>query len=156
MVSFLILLHAQMFYSSGTGHAKRKSEGKSQHMPTMAPSLGVVDHKNLEQLQFNLLSIDHCYSILQQLIPSCEHDHTYCRPINAETQASELPYCPLLETQMSQITDGYPFLEKHQVYLELSVTPARHSVIEILTQQQTETPLWPEVHVRHILDLKVE
>ena len=40
--------------------------------------------------------------------------------------------------------------EKHQVCVELTVSPARHLEIEFLTRQQTETLLWYEVRSRHI------
>ena len=40
--------------------------------------------------------------------------------------------------------------EKHQVYIELTVSPARHLEIEFLTRQQTEMPLWYEVRARRI------
>ena len=115
-------------------------------------SMRVVDHKSLEQLRLNLLSIDHRCAILQQLIPSCEylkHDHTYCRPMSDETCAgSEVP----IIANSDNLNHRWVTLaeEKHQVHLELIVSPARRSEIEFLTRQQAETPLWHEVRARRI------
>ena len=112
----------------------------------------VVDHKSLEQLRVNLC-IDHCCAILQQLIQSCEYlkqDHTYCRPMSDETHAgSEVP----IIANSDNLNHRWVTLaeEKHQVHLELIASPARHSEIEFLTRQQAETPLWHEVHARHVL-----
>ena len=105
----------------------------------------VVDHKCLEQLRLNLLSIDHHCAILQQLIPSCEYlkdDHTYCRPMNRNML--DLKCLLLLHTR------------RLKRYLELTVFLARRSEIEFLTRQQTETPLWYEVCARHITGSKSE
>ena len=83
---------------------------------------------------------------------SCEylkHDHTYCRPMSDETHAgSEVP----IIANSDNLNHRWVTLaeEKHQVHLELIVSPARRSEIEFLTQQQAETPLWHEVRARHI------
>ena len=134
-------------------------KSKSQPVPTMYDprplSVRVVDHKRLEQLRLNLLSIDHQCAILQQLIPSCEylkHDHAYCQPMSDETQASEARSEVSLIANSDKLDHRWVTLaeEKHQVYLELIVSPARRLEIELLTRQQTETPLWHEVCARRI------
>ena len=136
---------------------------KSQPVPTIYDprplSMRVVDHKCLEQLRLNLLSIDHHCAILQQLIPSCEylkHDHTYCRPMSDEILASEAGSEVSLTTHSDELNHRWVALteEKHQVYLELTVSLARRSEIEFLTRQQTETPLWHEVRARRITGSK--
>ena len=126
---------------------------KLQPIPTMYDprplSMRVVDHKSLERLRLNLLSIDYCCAILQQFIPFCEylkHDHTYCRLMSDETRAG----CVI--TNSDNLNHRWVTLaeEKHQVHLELIVSPARCSEIEFLTRQQAKTPLWHEVRVRRI------
>ena len=46
--------------------------------------------------------------------------------------------------------------EKHQVHLELFVSPARHSEIAFLTRQQAKIPLWHKYVQGVLLHLKVE
>lgn len=103
-------------------------KSKPQPVPTMYDprplSMRVVDHKRLEQLQLNLLSINHQCTIFQQLIPSCEylkHDHTYCQPMSDETQASEARSEVSLIVNSDKLDHRCITLaeEKHQVYLEL-------------------------------------
>lgn len=114
---------------------------KSQLIPTIYDprplSMRVVDHKCLEQLRLNLLSIDHNCAILQQLIPSCDylkHDHTYCRPMGDEILASEVG-SEVSFTQSDELNHRWVSLaeEKQQVNLELTVFLSRRLEIEFLT-----------------------
>ena len=59
--------------------------GSTQPIPALydpqPASLRVIDPKQMEGLRLCLLTIDHTYGILQQLVPSdinLNHDHTYC------------------------------------------------------------------------------
>ena len=111
------------------------------------------DSEALETLRCDLINLDQPCAFTKILIPSVDkvlHDHSYSNQRTAEKHPQRDTFmkepCPLSPENLS--------VQCEETIRQLQVTPEERTKIELLTRQQSKSPLWHEVRFKRLTGWK--